>query len=308
MSNQALLAIAPPDHPWAEAMTAAAERSGAQIVPTDQAEGLIWLGKGGANLRDHINPRTRWVQLRAAGVEHWITTGEIDDDRTFTSARGAYAFSVAEHALALILAAAKRIHACARAQTWGAEGGEGSLLRGSTIGVIGAGGIGQQLIGYLQPFGVDIIAVTRSGRDVPGATRSVSSAEFHAILPFLDYAVLLAPATADTAHLIGRAELASMKPGAWLINLARGSLVDTNALVEGLKAGEIAGAALDVTDPEPLPDGHALWSMEQVLITPHSANPGAGQKTLLAAHVAENVRRFAAGEELLAVVDLEAGY
>ena len=120
--------------------------------------------------------------------------------------------------------------------------------------------------------------------------------------------MIAAPATADTRHIIGAAELAAMREDAWLVNVARGSLVDTDALVDALARGAIGGAALDVTDPEPLPDGHPLWSEPRALITPHIANPPATLRRYLARHVQENVARFANGEPLLSVIDPEAGY
>jgi phosphoglycerate dehydrogenase-like enzyme len=120
--------------------------------------------------------------------------------------------------------------------------------------------------------------------------------------------VIAAPSTPDARHIIGAAELDAMRDDAWLVNVARGSLVDTDALVAALAAGAIRGAALDVTDPEPLPDGHPLWSEPRALITPHIANPDTTLRRYLARRVEENVRRFARGDELLAVIDADAGY
>ena len=120
--------------------------------------------------------------------------------------------------------------------------------------------------------------------------------------------MIAAPATDDTKHLVGERELAAMKPHSWVVNIARGSLIDTDALVAALAAEQIGGAALDVTDPEPLPDGHPLWDSPRALITPHVANPPATMDRDLAKRVQENVRRFAAGEELLAPVKAGRGY
>jgi phosphoglycerate dehydrogenase-like enzyme len=128
----------------------------------------------------------------------------------------------------------------------------------------------------------------------------------HEVLPDAHHVVIAAPATPDTRHIIGAAELEAMRGDAWLVNVARGSLVDTDALVTALARGAIAGAALDVTDPEPLPDGHPLWDL--ALITPHIANPDATLRHYLARHVQENVARFANGEPLLSPIDPEAGY
>jgi D-3-phosphoglycerate dehydrogenase len=219
----------------------------------------------------------------------------------WTSAAGAYGVPVAEHALALMLAGARRLADCARVQTWTAP--PARPLDGSTVAIVGAGGIGRALMHMLEPLDVEVLAVTRRGRD-----GTLPADRLPEVLPAADHVVIAAPATPDTRHIIGAAELDAMRDDAWLVNVARGSLVDTDALVTALAAGTIGGAALDVTDPEPLPDGHPLWSEPRALITPHIANPVATLRRYLARRVEENVRRFARGDELLAVIDSEAGY
>jgi phosphoglycerate dehydrogenase-like enzyme len=213
---------------------------------------------------------------------------------------------VAEHALALMRAGARRLHECARATRW--EVGWGRQLAGSTVVILGAGGIGRALIRHLEPFGVEVLAVTRSGRQVPGAAENHAAGEADELWPRGDFFVVAAPATTATKHMIGASQLAAMKSDAWVVNVARGSLVDTDALVEALAAGRIGGAALDVTDPEPLPEGHPLWTEPRALITPHIANPPDALARALAGRIEENVARFAAGEQLIGVVDVEAGY
>ncbi len=148
-------------------------------------------------------------------------------------------------------------------------------LRGATIGIIGAGGIGRALIPMLASLGAHTLAVNRSGRPVPGAVETFPVERIDEIWPLADHFVVSAAATPDTEQLIGAEELAAMKPTAWLVNIARGSLIDTDALVGALTAGTIAGAGLDVTDPEPLPAGHPLWSLPNAMITPHDSNPPA---------------------------------
>jgi phosphoglycerate dehydrogenase-like enzyme len=239
------------------------------------------------------------VQLPSAGVESWL--GRVDRERVWTSAAGAYGLPVAEHALALMLAGARRLPDCARAETWTEP--PARPLDGSTVAIVGAGGIGRALIGLLEPLDVKVLAVTRRGRD-----GTLPASRLPEVLPVAHHVVIAAPATADTRHIIGAAELEAMRDDAWLVNVARGALVDTDALVAALAAGSIAGAALDVTDPEPLPDGHPLWSEPRALITPHIANPWATLRRYLAQHVGENVARFARGEELLAGIDPDAGY
>ena len=308
MTRTVKVAVAPETHEWYAGVRSAVDRTDAVVTDAADAEALVWLGKHGDDLREYLHDGIKWVQLRAAGVEYWFETGEIDDKRVFTCSRGAYGDSVGEHAVALILAAARKLHFCARAKEWDRVRGAGRVLRGATVGIIGAGGIGQRAIEFLQPFGPNIIAVTRSGREVEGANESRSSSELDDIWPRLDFAVILAPATADTEGLVDKAVLDALPEHAWVLNLARGTLVDTDALVDALRNGDIGGAALDVTEPEPLPTGHALWDLPNALITPHAANPKSGQHHLLEGHITENVERYLRGDDLLAVVDLEFGY
>lgn len=266
----------------------------------------MWVGSEIHKLPDLLHPGVRWVQLPSAGIEPWTENALLDTERLYTSAAGAYANTVAEHALALMLAGARRLPECARARRW--EAGGGRLFAGSTVVILGAGGIGRALIQLLEPFGIEVLAVTRSGRQVPGAADSFAADEVEGLWPRGDFFVVAAPATGATEHLIGAEELATIPEHAWLVNVARGSLVDTDALVEALAAGSIGGAALDVTDPEPLPEGHPLWDEPRALITPHTANPPDALARALAQRIEENVSRFKADEPLIGVVDVEAGY
>jgi phosphoglycerate dehydrogenase-like enzyme len=281
------------------AIEEAVSAAGGRIGPLEQASALIWLDSNPDSFRDSLPEGVRWVQLPSAGVELWLP--KLDRERVWTSAAGAYGLPVAEHVLALLLAGARRLHDCARATTWTAP--PARPLDGSTVAIVGAGGIGRALIGLLEPLDVRVLAVTRRGRD-----GTLPADRLGDVLPAAHHVVIAAPATAATRHLIGAAELEAMRADAWLVNVARGSLVDTDALVAALARGAIAGAALDVTDPEPLPDGHPLWSEPRALITPHAANPDATLLRYLAELVRENVARLAAGEPLASVIDLDAGY
>ncbi|MFY9588322.1 MAG: NAD(P)-dependent oxidoreductase, partial [Actinomycetota bacterium] len=148
----------------------------------------------------------------------------------------------------------------------------------------------------------------RSGDPMPGAERTVRVDALADVVPEADWIVLAPALTPDTEHLFDAAMIARMKPTAWLVNVGRGRLIDTDALVVALGGDRIAGAALDVTDPEPLPDGHALWDLENVVITSHAANTWAMAVPELAALVKRNVERFARGEPLEGLVDLTLGY
>lgn len=280
--------------------------AGATIVPAEEADALVWFGGSAEQLAAYLHPGIRWVQLPSAGVESYLAAGVLTGDRLFTSAAGCYAQSVAEHALAMMLAAARRLPELARARTWTRP--EPVSLRGARMVIVGAGGIGQELIALTRPFAPYVVAITRSGRAVDGAEVCATPDQLHDVLPEADFVVVAAPSTAQTSALIGARELALMPSTAWLVNIARGTLVDTDAVVAALRAGEIGGAALDVTDPEPLPDDHPLWVEPRALITPHSANPLSLRLPRLAERVRRNTAGFARGEPLDGVVDPAAGY
>ena len=292
---------------YADVFIEAVESGGGVVVDeAGEAEAIVWIASDNSKLPEFLHPRVRWVQLPSAGVESWIEKGLIDTERIFTSAAGVYSETVAEHVLALMLAGARRLHEAARATSW--EVGFGRLFAGSTVVILGAGGIGRALIRLLEPFDVRVLAITRSGREVPGATENYPADQTEEVWSEGDFFVAAAPATGATEKMIGARELDAMKSNAWVVNVARGSLVDTDALVEVLAEGRIGGAALDVTDPEPLPDGHPLWTEPRALITPHTANPPDALARALAERIEENVARYGAGEELIAIVDVEAGY
>lgn len=278
---------------------AAIREAGGEIAPLAEADGLVWVDSSQESFPAELPERVRWVQLPSAGVEGWLD--RIDRDRQWTTAAPAFGRTVAEHALTLMLAGTRRLHEFARARTWTRP--PIAELAGSTVAIVGTGNIGRALIELLEPFRVEVLAVTRRGRD---GTLPID--RLGEVLPRADFVVIAAPATAATRHLVGAAELAAMRAGAWLVNVARGALVDTDALVAVLAEGAIAGAALDVTDPEPLPDGHPLWSEPRALITPHVANPDVTLLSDLARLAGEQVARLAAGEPLLSPVDLDAGY
>jgi D-3-phosphoglycerate dehydrogenase len=280
--------------------------AGGDVVATPaEADALVWRGPW-EGLRDALHPGVRWVQLGSAGIEDWFDEGLVDRERVWTSAAGAYAVAVAEHVCALILAGTRRLPELARLDHW--ERLEGTRLHGRTVGIVGAGGIGRAVIERLAPFGVRVLAQTRSGRDVAGAERSYGPDGLPALLEESDIVVLTAPLTPATRHMLDAAALARLRPSALVVNVGRGALIDTDALVAALRAGRLGGACLDVTDPEPLPDGHPLWSLPTVLITPHVANTSAMLEEAFRQHVVDNVGRFGRGEPLHSVVDVDRGY
>ena len=296
-----------------EIFTTAVTDAGGVIADLDEnTRGLIWLSYSRAHeLADILaaNPQVSWVQLPWAGVDAFAETiaSNARPDRVFTSAKGAYAQPVAEHAFAMILASLRIFPRRVRAQTWETEP-MGISLYGKNVTIIGAGGIARELIRLMEPFNVNATVVRRSSDGVPGADKTVTTSELQSALAQADVVVVAAALTAGTRHLIAEAEFAVMKKTAVLVNIARGPLVSSEALSEALEAGEIYGAAIDVTDPEPLPDGHRLWSAPNLLITPHQADTPEMVEPLLAERIRRNVEAFLGGTQFIGVVDTEAGY
>ncbi len=287
----------------------AVEGAGADLVGApDEADSFVWLSPSIVDLERALHSDVRWVQLKSAGIDHVLRSGLVDANRVWTCARGVYAAAVAEHGLTLMLAATRRLHEIIPARNWGDPGTRfGKVLSGSNVTILGCGAIGEALIALLGPFGVTITAVTRSGREVEGATSSLPSSRSDEVLG-ADFVVLAAPSTPESVGMIDAQRLRSMSPDGWLINIGRGDLVRTDDLVDALRMGAIAGAALDVTDPQPLPDDHSLWAMPNVIITPHTANPPSENSLTLANRVRENLRRLQSGQELLGVIDPERDY
>jgi phosphoglycerate dehydrogenase-like enzyme len=291
-----------------DVVVAAVQQGGGVVVGlADEPDALVWLGPTdveGMVAAVRTAPSARWVQLPFAGVEAFAAS--LDPSRTWTCAKGSYAEPTAEHALALLLAGLRRLHVHAGASSWG-EQGAASLFDAPVV-VVGGGGITASLLLLLAPFRCDVTVVRRSAAPVAGATRTVPVEQLDEVLPGAAAVVLALALTPETHHLIGRRQLEVMSSSAWLVNIARGGHVDSYALADALRSGQIAGAAVDVTDPEPLPDDSPLWGLENCLITPHTANPWQTAQPLLARRVRENVQHFAAGEDLVGLVDLEAGY
>ncbi|HVV37494.1 MAG TPA: NAD(P)-dependent oxidoreductase [Acidimicrobiales bacterium] len=303
------VALAPlPARPWAPAAVAAA---GAQLVedPAD-ADVLIFLAPDdteGLARALKESPQASWVQLPWAGIEAFVAAGVLDPARTWTCGKGVYAEPVAEHALALALAGLRELPRRIRATTWEAQGGV-SLYDGKAT-ILGGGGITECLVDLLTPMRTEITVVRRDTRAVmPGVAHVVAPDALHEALRAADAVFLALALTPETRGVIDAAALRAMQPHAWLVNVARGAHVVTDDLVLALRDGWIGGAGLDVTDPEPLPDGHPLWDLPNCIITPHTANSLAMGLPLLARRVTENLRRFAAGEPLVGLVDLDAGY
>lgn len=291
----------------------AVARAGGVVAPLNEAtRGLIWLGGAGSAIEETLaaHPQIQWVQLPLAGVDSQaaVLAAHAGRERPiWTSAKGAYAEPVAEHALTLALAMLRQIPDKARATSWQVPRQALSLF-GRRVTIVGAGGIADELIRLLAPFEVPVTVVRRSGGDVAGATRTVLVDRLDEVLPQTDVLVLAAAATEETRGLIGAERLAALPADAVLVNIARGVLLDTDALLASLDAGHLWGAALDVTDPEPFPDGHPLWSHARCVVTSHTADTDEMVELLLAERVQHNVAAFLGRGEFIGVVDPGKGY
>jgi phosphoglycerate dehydrogenase-like enzyme len=289
---------------------AAVEKGGGTVVDIgDQPDVVVWLDAADASglaAALQMAPQAKWVQLPFAGVEKFVEAGVLTPDRTWTSAKGAYGRPVAEHALTLALAGLRLLPTRIQARSWGTPAG--TSLYDQKVTILGGGGITHFLLEQLAPFGVEATVVRRQAEPVPGAARTVTMSELHEVLPEALVVFLALALSPTTTGIIGAPELDLMDGGAWLVNVARGRHVKTDDLVAALGSGSIAGAALDVTDPEPLPDGHPLWDMPNCIITPHTADTIEMIRPLLGERIRENVERYAAGQELIGLVDVETGY
>ncbi|MGH1523178.1 D-isomer specific 2-hydroxyacid dehydrogenase family protein [Leifsonia sp. L25] len=304
------IAVLPSAEP---SFVAAVEAAGGTVEPlSDRTRGVVWLSNKDAAAFPPIleaHPGIGWVQLPFAGVDAFsgIIASEDRPGLIWTSAKGVYAQPVAEHALALTLALLRVLPKRVRATSWSTVE-EGRSLYGRHVVIVGAGGIALELMVLLAPFGARVTIVRRSPEPVAGAERTVGSDRLLDVLPGADVVVIAAALTGGTHHLFGDAEFAAMKKTAYLVNIARGGLVDSDALLRALRTGEIAGAGIDVTDPEPLPDGHPLWDEDACLITPHQADTSEMVAPLLAERVRANVRAFLGDGDFVGRVDPAAGY
>ena len=252
-------------------------------------------------------PNLKWVSTIYAGLDAF----PLDDLKargvTLTNGVGVNAIAVAEYAVMGVLVGAKRFDEVLRAHDrheWPKDAPGKLELYETKALVIGYGAIGRLIGDRLAAFGVEVTGVTRSGRDntlTPDAWRGKLGA--------YDWVILAAPSTGDTKTMIGAVELAAMKPGAWLVNIARGDMIDDAAVIAALESGRLGGAFLDPTDPEPLPPEHPLWSTPRCIITMHLS--GRSQTKMFqraSALFLRNVRAYRAGEPMENVADLNAGY
>ena len=258
--------------------------------------------------------RLRWVQTFGAGVD-WLLTPEVRrrDDLRITNASGIHAQPIAEHVFGFVLMFARNLHRALRLQsasTWDSAAlrDDVNTLSGATLGIVGLGAIGERVAQLASAFGMRVIALKRTPSAAPGVDRVFGPAQLVPFLKEAEYVVNALPLTPATRGFFGPREFAAMRSDAVLINIGRGGTVQTDALVAALRSRRIAGAALDVVDPEPLPAEHPLWKLDNVILTPHysGAHPGYVQRA--SAIFLENLARFIAGLKLVNLVDRDAGY
>ncbi|WP_095159644.1 D-isomer specific 2-hydroxyacid dehydrogenase family protein [Pseudomonas sp. Irchel 3E13] len=247
----------------------------------------------------------RWVQLVSSGIDFypdWLFQGP-----PVTSGKGSNAEQVAEFALAAIFSAAKQLpNIWVKDDDWSFTPLQ--PVRGKTLGILGLGSIGRALAAKGHALGLRVIALGRPGQPLDAGVPVEAVADLHQLFAESDHLVIAAPLTAQTRGLINRNVLASAKPGLHLINIARGGLLDQQALLEGLEAGWIGRATLDVTEPEPLPAGHPLYSDPRVFISPHTCAISTEGIRGFAEDFVENFRRYHQGEALRNLVDHQRGY
>jgi phosphoglycerate dehydrogenase-like enzyme len=305
--------------------------------PTDDVEVLL-RGFLSSDAFDRLlgrAPHLRWVHSATSGVERALTPAALARDVVVTNARGVFSRPIAEHVLLMILAISRQLPQLLELQgerTW--QPLEGRELRDLTIGVIGYGSLGRAIASLATAFGSRVVALRRNPAAEGGAVRAAGPGAgataggddedpflveprlartfgpdgLHEFLGEADVVVLAAPLTPETENLIDEAALAAMKHGAWLVNVARGRLVDDHALQRALAEGRIGGAALDTFRDEPLPPTSPLWDLPNVIVTPHTSWSSARVLDRSIDLFCDNLRRFRAGRPLRNVVDRAAGY
>lgn len=277
-------------------------------------------------------PRLRWIQAHNAGVDHLLSQSLLQsaEDILVTTVSGIHAPKIAEYTLGMILAFAHKIPVMLRLQAhsdWPETRFEQLLprtLRGSTLGIVGYGSIGRETARLAQAFGMDVLATKRDVKhpeqhgeyNIPGTgdpdgtqvNRLYPPEALKSMLAECDFVQVTVPSVAANKKLLGEAEFAAMKRHAVLINIARGDVIDENAMTQALQSGQIGGAALDVFEIEPLPVTSPLWGMDNVIISPHVAGNTDHYFEDAAEVFAQNLERYIADEELLNVVDRKRGY
>ncbi|NBQ92938.1 MAG: hydroxyacid dehydrogenase [Micrococcales bacterium] len=299
------VAIEPKTH---EAYEKAVTEVGCSVAKLDSSVGaLIWTDYSNPQgLADCINdnPQLEFVQLPFAGVDAFQDVIRLP--LRFACAKGSYREPVAEHALMLAMALGRVLPERIRTKTWGRKHAD-SLYDASVL-IVGAGGITEELIKQLAAFRCKITVVRNRDLPLSGADRVLLIDQLDSALPEADWVFLACSLTEQTMGLLNISRFKRMKPTAYLVNVARGAVIETMDLVKALNEGLIAGAGVDVTEPEPLPDGHPLWDAKNIIITPHTADTNAQVIRLFSLRIAENLAAYQGKGDWVGLVDPELGY
>jgi phosphoglycerate dehydrogenase-like enzyme len=254
----------------------------------------------------------RWIQNEGAGVERLLTPAVVAADIVVTNARSLHAVQISEHVLAMMFAFArdfKQVFKAQREHVWRPPEFHPFCLEGQSLGVVGMGGIGDALARKAHHLGMRVIGLRRKVHDPPPYVDELVRPDgLHDLLRQADHVAVCCPLTPETEGIIGTEELHIMKQSAYIYNIGRGRIIQGEPLLLALKEGWIAGAGLDVTDPEPLPADHELWDLPNVIITGHTSGTAPHNAENFFELLSENLRRFLADKPLLNVVDKEAGY
>ncbi len=259
------------------------------------------------------SPNLRWFQSNTAGPDPYLKQGVISEDAIITNATGAYGLAISEYMLGILLSLYKKLNLYRdnqKSHEWTKLGKVKSIWN-STILVIGLGDIGSSFAKLVKNMGAYVIGVRRTDARKPDfADEIYLSNEIDSLLPRADVVALSLPGNSQTSHILNRDRIGKMKEDAVILNVGRGSAIDTDALYDALKDEKIAGAALDVTDPEPLPPSHPLWDLSNVIITPHVSGGWSLPETFerIVGISARNLGRFLCGEPLENVIDRSTGY
>jgi len=255
--------------------------------------------------------RLKWVQVGSAGVDNYLFPEMVKSDISLTNTARIYAPQIADHVFGMLLVHTRNLRRAMGQAAWSPPAKDELFqeLRGKTIVIVGFGGIGTEVGRRAHGFGLRVRAIDPKEMEKPDFAFSLDKpARLMELLREADVVVVACPLTPETRGLFGAEQFRAMKPTAFFINVARGGVVQQDALIAALQSKQIAGAGLDVTDPEPLPESSPLWKMANVIITPHVANLSEQRQERLWLLWRENVRRFANGEPLLCVVDKAKGY
>ena len=251
----------------------------------------------------------KWIQLMSAGADQVIFSPLLKDDVQVTTARGVHSPQMAEYALGVLVSLARNLPEMVRNQerrVWKQWPGE--TLKGKTLGIIGFGAVGQEIAKFARALGMRVVATRKSGQPHLLADAIYGPKDMGKVLAESDFVIVAVPLTPETHGLIGPTQLAQMKRGAFLINLSRGGIVDEAALVQSLRQRQLAGAALDVFDQEPLLRDSPLWEAPNLLITPHISGLSRDYVRRVTEIFVNNLRRFQKGQPLLNLVDRSRGY